>query len=112
PSLSTDLLVRSAQVHLRGAEQDLFQLPRLGLRQWTALDDRYAITYPSFSGLVVRVELLPLTHDAAVQRMRNASFDLNNDRLLHLGRDHLADLGLLMRFVLFTHLDLRLRPRS
>src|SRR5471032_438264 len=42
--------------------------------------------------LVMRVELLIRLHHALVLGVRLAHFDLDNDGLLHLGRDNLANL--------------------
>src|SRR6516165_2367959 len=40
----------------------------------------------------MRIELFRALHDSLVLRMRLAHLDLNHDGLLHLGRDHIADL--------------------
>src|SRR6266702_4646132 len=76
----------------RGAAHDLLERPALQLRQGACLADADNVADAGGVLLVVRVELLVRLHHALVLGVSLAHLDLNDDGLLHLGRDHQADL--------------------
>src|SRR5947209_3109645 len=76
----------------RGAANDLLKRPALELGQGTGLADANHVADAGGVLLVVRVEFLVRLHDALVIGVRLAHLDLDDDGLLHLGRDDDADL--------------------
>src|ERR1700756_4799895 len=84
----------SLAVPLLGAFEDLDEPPALGRRQRAGLHQRDAVADAGIAVLVVRLDLLGGPDDLAVQRVLHPVFQLDDDRLLHLVRHHVADRGL------------------
>src|SRR5258708_1907880 len=76
----------------RGATNDLLERPALQLRQGACLTDADNIADAGGVLLVVRIELLVRLHRALVFGVSLAHLDLDDDGLLHLCRNHQADL--------------------
>src|ERR1035441_5149160 len=76
----------------RRTPDNLFQSPPLQLAQRTGLANAHHIAHPRRALLVVGIELLGGSHDLFVLGMRLAHFDLDHNGLLHLGRNHIANL--------------------
>ena len=73
------------------------------LAQRTALDDPHEVTRLGHAVFIVGVEFLALGHDALIQRVRHAPAHRDYDRLGHLGRNHFAELLVLVLILLFRH---------
>src|ERR1700733_1087555 len=76
----------------RGTANNLLERPTLELRQGTRFADADDVADTSRVLFVVRVELLVRLHNALVFGVSLAHLDLDDDGLLHLGRDDEANL--------------------
>src|SRR5262245_19536215 len=76
-----------------GLRHDLAQAPALQLRQRPGLLDPDAVAHLRGVALVVGVEAAGPLDGPRVLRVLNAALDLDDDRLVHLVRDHATDLG-------------------
>ena len=73
---------------------------QIGIRHFTAIPMSALkgdnITEPSSTFFIMGVKLLMLRNDPLVQRVRNATRNLNHDRFLHFGRNNGSDLLVLL----------------
>src|SRR5688572_1442951 len=69
---------------------DLHQTPGFGLREWPRFGDQNNVAHFGFVFFVVRVEFLERRHDLLESRMLKAAFHADNNRLVHLVRNHFA----------------------
>src|ERR1035438_1769099 len=76
----------------RRTPDDFLERPPLQLAQRPCLANAHHVAKPRRALLVVGIELLGRAHNALVLGMSLAHLDLDHDGLLHLGRNHLANL--------------------